>query len=66
MKVNKSTTIELTTKDIEDIIKGHMSNQGYNLTSIDFNISNSIEGTGVYEHPVSKFIGCTVRCEEER
>ena len=39
MKINKETTIELTTKDIEDIIKHHINKEGYIVEHITFNVS---------------------------
>lgn len=42
MKINKSTTIELTVKDIEDIIKHHINKEGYIVEQIDFNVSEHI------------------------
>ena len=42
MKINKETTIELTTKDIEDIIKRHINQEGYIVEHIEFNVSEHI------------------------
>lgn len=42
MKINKSTTIELTVKDIEDIIKHHINKEGYIVEHITFYVSEHI------------------------
>ena len=42
MKINKETTIELTVKDIEDIIKKHINKEGYIVEQIAFNVSEHI------------------------
>ena len=42
MKINKETTIELTAKDIEDIIKHHINKEGYIVEQIEFNVSEHI------------------------
>ena len=42
MNINKEITIELTVKDIEDIIKHHINQKGYVVEQIEFNVSDHI------------------------
>lgn len=42
MKINKETTIVLTAKDIEDIIKKHINREGYIVEEISFNVFEHI------------------------
>lgn len=42
MKINKETTIELTVKEIEDIIKHHINKEGYIVEHITFYVSEHI------------------------
>ena len=68
MKINKSTTIDLTTEDIEALIKKHINKEGYIVSNIEFNVREKV----ISRDPIDdrfdliKLIldGCTVICKE--
>ena len=67
MKINKSTTIELTNKDIEKLIKEYITKEGYTVKNIKFDIIEHV----IARDPVdSRFDsvkmmldGCIIECE---
>ena len=67
MKVNKSTTIVLTNKELEDIICEHIEKQGYNVDKIKFNVIEHTEKDPVDDrYDIVHFIlnGCTITYNE--
>ena len=67
MKINKSTTIELTEKDLEKLVKEYITKEGYTVKNIKFDIIEHV----IARDPVdSRFDAvrmildkCIVECE---
>lgn len=61
MHLNYNTTIHLTVADVERIIKDYLKSEGFDATSITFDITKEICGIGPGEHECVNFKGITVR-----
>ena len=66
MKINKKTIIELTNKDLENLVKEYITKEGYTVKNINFDVIERI----IPRDPVDRFDNiimildkCIVECE---
>lgn len=65
MDIKKNITIDLTPDDVKEVITEHFAKEGYTvkLDGVKFKVGEECHGYGMGEHYVTKFLGCSVKCE---
>lgn len=65
MEVTRTVTIKLTCEEVAEIIKDHLSQEGFiaDTKSIEFDVPTVITGPQWDPYTVNKFKGCTVTCK---
>lgn len=66
MKISKNITIELSEKDVQEIIATYLQENGYKVSSDDvmLSIASKTEGHHTNEHTVHYFKGAYIKCGE--
>lgn len=66
MEIKKIITIELSEKDVKEIIADYLIKDGYPVTADDVTLSSGsrIEGYGLDEHEVNYFKAAYVKCRK--
>ena len=65
MKINRTVTIKLSREELVEIIKDHLSKEGFTIDDtkhIDFDVKSITHGYGTGEYQTTEFTGCTVIC----
>ena len=64
MKIIKNVTVELSEKDLKQIIAEHMKNEGFDALpeNVSFNVGTRLTGCYRDEHEETYLKGCTVNC----
>ena len=65
MKVTRTVTIKLSREELAEIIKDHLSKEGFTVDDtkhIDFDAKSVTRGYGMGEYQTTEFTGCTVTC----
>ena len=67
MEIKKNITIELSEKDVKEIIADYLQKEGYRVVSEDVKLSvgQKLEGYMMDEHYVSYFEGAFIKCKEK-
>lgn len=67
MQIKKNITIELSEKDVKEIIADYLNKEGYKITVDDVSLSvgSRIEGYGMGEHEVNYFEAAYIKCKEK-
>ena len=67
MQIKKNITIELSEKDVKEIIVDYLNKEGYKITvdDISFFVGSRIEGYGMGEHKVNYFRAAYKKCKEK-
>lgn len=67
MQIKKNITIELSEKDVKEIIADYLNKKGYKITVDDVNISvgSRIEGYGTGEYEVNYFKAAYAKYKEK-
>lgn len=67
MQIKKNITIELSEKDVKEIIADYLNKEGYKIAVDDVNLSvgSRIEGYGMGEYEVNYFKAAYVKCKEK-
>lgn len=67
MQIIKNITIELSEKDVKEIIADYLNKEGYKITvdDISFSVGSRIEGYGMGEHEVNYFKAAYIKCKEK-
>lgn len=62
MKINKKTTIELSSEELKGIVIDHLKSKGFNAKNISFNIKPFYDGND--EYPIDRLSDLTCDVEE--
>ena len=67
MQIKKNITIELSEKDVKEIISDYLNKEGYKVSVDDISLSvgSRIEGYGMGEYEVNYFKAAYVKCKEK-
>lgn len=62
VNMNQKMTLEFDEKDIIDIVKEYVKNQGYNVQSVKIDVQLESRGHGMSEYDEAVFNGVKVKC----
>lgn len=67
MQIKKNITIELSEKDVKEIISDYLNKEGYKVSvdDINFSVGSRIEGYGLNEMEVKCFKAAYIKCKEK-
>ena len=67
MDIKKHIIINLSEKDLKEIILEFVKKQGYetDIDNIKFDLGTVWKGYGLDEHKETVFKGCTIKCNQE-
>ena len=67
MQIKKNITIELSEKDVKEIIADYLNKEGYKITVDDVSLSvgSRIEGYGMGEYEVNYFKAAYIKFKEK-
>ena len=61
MEILNKITIELSQKDLKEIISDYIAKQGYKAENVEFSYGKRLEGYGMMEREMPYFDGCSIK-----
>lgn len=67
LTIKKTITIELSERDVKEIIADYLNKEGYDVTADDvrLEVGSHLEGYGYGEHEVKCFNAAYIKCKEK-